>query len=229
MPDISREVGVVIHLPAGEARCTIYTVDIAAGWEAFQMSMATRKWRATKTLATPYQFSAETGTVSPVTDDTPSAMSPPPSPLTLDPVDQLARVAANPLEGADGGDVQWLKDAQDTLDDADKSWLKELRIEAKHGHVSFMLNEAVTARRIEITRGLIQLCRAGDGNDGILREVLSMVIGDVAHFANVKPGHLVGSLDVHEARRFADLCTALADGAGVLFVNADGSIALEVA
>ena len=42
---------VVIHLPAGEARCVIYMVDIAAGWEMALECKRIREWRARKDLA----------------------------------------------------------------------------------------------------------------------------------------------------------------------------------
>jgi hypothetical protein len=56
MPTLSQEVGLVIHLPAGEARCDLYLVDLVAGWEAFEMSMMTRKWRARRDIARQHTF-----------------------------------------------------------------------------------------------------------------------------------------------------------------------------
>ncbi len=53
VPDVRQDVAVVIHLPAGEARCVLYEVNIAAGWEAFQKSMWARAWRSRKDLAQP--------------------------------------------------------------------------------------------------------------------------------------------------------------------------------
>jgi hypothetical protein len=51
--------GIICHLPAGEATCKFYTVDLEAGWEAAKMSFATRNWRKRKDLFKPYQFSDE--------------------------------------------------------------------------------------------------------------------------------------------------------------------------
>jgi hypothetical protein len=51
MPDLDRTVGVVFHLPAGEARCTIHEIDLVAGWEAFQLAIMVRQWRSRKTVA----------------------------------------------------------------------------------------------------------------------------------------------------------------------------------
>lgn len=52
-PDVRKDIAVVIHLPAGEARCDLYTVDIAAGWEAFEASLWARDWRKRKDLLAP--------------------------------------------------------------------------------------------------------------------------------------------------------------------------------
>lgn len=66
MPPISKDVGLVIHLPAGQARCDLYTVDLASGWKAFQRSMWTRDWRKNKTLAKPFQVAPGAVPPSPV-------------------------------------------------------------------------------------------------------------------------------------------------------------------
>jgi hypothetical protein len=39
-----------------------------------------------------------------------------------------------------------------------------------------------------------------------LRCILAAVVGDVAHFANVRPGHVLGTLSADEAVLFARLC-----------------------
>lgn len=51
--DVDTNTALVIHLPAGKATCTIYEVDIAAGWEAAKQAMWVRDWRKRKNLATP--------------------------------------------------------------------------------------------------------------------------------------------------------------------------------
>jgi len=52
-PKVRTDVAVVIHLPAGEARCELHMVDIAAGWEAFKSSIWAREWRKRKDLLVP--------------------------------------------------------------------------------------------------------------------------------------------------------------------------------
>lgn len=74
LPDIDMNEGIICHLPAGEADCKFYTVDLNAGWEAAKMSFATRDWRKRKDLFTPYKFSEEKRrAVEPVVNPTPQA------------------------------------------------------------------------------------------------------------------------------------------------------------
>lgn len=61
MPPIDKTVGIICHLPAGEARCEFHTVDLVAGYEALKMSFAVRNWRKQKGLFSPYQTPTSTG------------------------------------------------------------------------------------------------------------------------------------------------------------------------
>jgi hypothetical protein len=51
MLEVNQEQALVIHLPAGEGRCTLYLVDIRSGWEMAQLCGAVRAWRDRKDLA----------------------------------------------------------------------------------------------------------------------------------------------------------------------------------
>lgn len=69
MPDgLDRTVGLVAHLPAGQASCTLYEVDLAAGWEAAQLCGVVRQWRTRRNLSTPIGSPAVTPAVSAPTD-----------------------------------------------------------------------------------------------------------------------------------------------------------------
>ncbi len=46
--------GIVVHLPAGSGECSLVEVDLAAGWQAVQLSAQVRAWRARKDLARPF-------------------------------------------------------------------------------------------------------------------------------------------------------------------------------
>lgn len=48
MIKVETDLGIVIHLPAGEARCDLYWVDLDAGREAVQRAMWVRAWRKRK-------------------------------------------------------------------------------------------------------------------------------------------------------------------------------------
>jgi hypothetical protein len=51
MPHVDQTVALVMHLPVGQGTCTIYEVDIHAGWEAVRLAMDVRAWRQRKDLA----------------------------------------------------------------------------------------------------------------------------------------------------------------------------------
>jgi hypothetical protein len=51
MPTVDQQRAIVMHLPIGQATCTLYEVDIAAGWEAAQLAVAVRAWRQRHDLA----------------------------------------------------------------------------------------------------------------------------------------------------------------------------------
>lgn len=55
MVNVDKTVALVIHLPAGQATCTLYLVDIVAGWEAVQLSAAVRSWRKRRDLTRPLE------------------------------------------------------------------------------------------------------------------------------------------------------------------------------
>lgn len=42
---IDQQHGLVMHLPVGQGRCTLYQVDIQAGWEAVRLAVDVRTWR----------------------------------------------------------------------------------------------------------------------------------------------------------------------------------------
>jgi len=52
MPETDK--ALVIHLPAGQGKADAYWIDIAAGWEAFRLSMHAREWRKRRDLLVPW-------------------------------------------------------------------------------------------------------------------------------------------------------------------------------
>jgi hypothetical protein len=51
MPAVDQQRAIVIHLPAGKAVCTLYSVDIAAGYRAAGLACDVRAWRRRRDLA----------------------------------------------------------------------------------------------------------------------------------------------------------------------------------
>ena len=56
--DIDTDTGIVVHLPVGQGRCDLYTVDLRAGTLALQHSMWARNWRNRKDLSAPFAVPA---------------------------------------------------------------------------------------------------------------------------------------------------------------------------
>ncbi|WP_214322060.1 PD-(D/E)XK nuclease family protein [Nonomuraea sediminis] len=54
--EVDQERAIVIHLPAGQGRCELHWVDIAAGWEAVQVATMVRAWRSRKGLFTAFDL-----------------------------------------------------------------------------------------------------------------------------------------------------------------------------
>ena len=48
--NVNQRNGIIIHLPAEEASCTLYWVNIDAGWQAVERALWVRNWRNTKGL-----------------------------------------------------------------------------------------------------------------------------------------------------------------------------------
>lgn len=103
MPPVSKELGLVIHLPAGEARCELHLIDLVAGWKAFEMSMDIRSWRSRRDLARPLQLAtAAPATTAPAQAPTSAPVRPVAAPPDFDAPAVPATIAA-PEESATHG------------------------------------------------------------------------------------------------------------------------------
>jgi hypothetical protein len=174
---------VIIHLPVGQGTCTLVEVDIAAGWEAFQLAMDVRRWRSRKDLSS-------------VIDTRTAVDSPTPQEGDIQP----AEVATH------------LRAAYEALDRAARSWIQIIGTQAYEAGVSFRLGGTgamVTQRRVALMTTLITLARAGYDQDDAIRGLLEELHGDVSQFGNVTTGHLVGLTDVDQAIRLSALADVL--------------------
>ncbi|MEU7670507.1 hypothetical protein [Streptomyces huasconensis] len=57
VPGVNQEWGVIIHLPAGESRCTLYWADLRVGWQAARLALDIRRTRSTKGALVPFSSS----------------------------------------------------------------------------------------------------------------------------------------------------------------------------
>jgi hypothetical protein len=55
LPDVHQDWGLIIHLPAGSGKCTVYWVDLATGWEAVQVAAQVRALRNRRKVLIPLQ------------------------------------------------------------------------------------------------------------------------------------------------------------------------------
>ena len=55
MPEVDQERAIVFHLPAGSGTCTLYWVDIEAGWRGALLAQEVRAWRKVKGLGQPLE------------------------------------------------------------------------------------------------------------------------------------------------------------------------------
>lgn len=54
MPPVNTEQGLVIHLPAKQAKCELWWVDLELGWKAALLAADVREWRKRKDIARPF-------------------------------------------------------------------------------------------------------------------------------------------------------------------------------
>lgn len=135
-----------------------------------------------------------------------------------------------PAEGPDVDEATWapVVAAANALPAAAKTWCGRLFTESRDAGVTFHRASAPTLRRYELYRGLVAFAKWGvdtaDGWDDTLLALVYAASGgdDATQFANVTPGHALGSLDADEAATFAQLVDRLVAGDIGLTVRPDG-------
>lgn len=279
-PTIDREVGYIIHLPAGQGRCDIYEVDLVGGLAACRLAneirsvrTASKKWI---TLAAPVAALAVEQPAGVAAEDTATPAISPGDRVTFDFVDKkvvvepsrkdqlvarfekltpdqkadfksrrmrkgdldaveraldsITNTSSRPTEGPDVDEATWapVVAAANNLPAAAKTWCGRLFTESRDAGVTFHRASAPTLRRYELYRGLVALAKwfpsGNDDADDVLRALVYAASGgdDATQFANVTPGHALGSLNADEAATFAQLVDRLVAGDIGLTVRPDG-------
>ena len=214
MPDVDRTTGIVIHLPAGEGRCTLHHVDLEAGWQAFQASMWTRRWRKRNDLATPLTIPARVPAGAPVElPRIPGQLPPRPAVETIDEgpeadPDALAALARRFAE----------------LDDDARAAILTVTAAADAAGHPLSLKALPSVRRFEIGRALIDLAAYG-WDDEVARALVAHVTDDPAvEQPGVPLGAAVGRLTIDRARALSDLAARLASSDLVMGCRPDGTL-----
>jgi hypothetical protein len=241
----------VVEVLAGEAdriEWELIHVDLRSAREhGGECVSAAKAWEARKDLFSAAVAVADTPTVQIATDtvapptvvaEAPSAAeatpAAPAAPApTLTPAEQHARLTEQPDEGGPISDADYnaLRRHYEALPKAvlDACYTPVVE-DAMRNRVSFHLSKARTVRRYEIARGLVVLAQHDTLDEDTLRGLLAAedLLGEVAEFPAVTPGHLVGSLDAERAALFAQRCHALVDGALVTTYRPDGSASISL-
>ena len=206
--DIDQSTGYIVHLPAGEGRCSIYAVDLTAGYRAAVLANEVRAIRkASKKFLTPITVAAPSAP-SEVEQPPPEVVVPSPAPTsggTPTPA-EIHATLADPDEGgqADPRAMEALQRAYKALSDGPRTWIGRLTSEAQRSSVSFHTKDNQTVRRFEIVRGLVLLAEAGTVDDDDLRQLVAASgVGDAAMFPTIDLGHAVGAMSATEAALFA--------------------------
>jgi hypothetical protein len=239
MPDgLDLTAGVIIHLPAGEGRCSLWEIDLVKGWHyvglALDMLEARNNWRA---LRRPYepvvddleaQLQASLDAVAarqgsdeheralqgPVSDETGNGQH-----STADNPRRAVRaiLANRDQHDADEGEdldkvtLQALEARFALLDPAAREWVTLVKRSAMVADVSpSRLNLSVrpTVKRFEVARALVRLCEIGENYDEVVRAALHTAAPDLAS-DDVPVGAALALLSLEEAKHFAQVVDLL--------------------
>jgi hypothetical protein len=221
-PELDREVGYIIHLPAGQGRCDIYEIDLAAGYRAAQLAneiRATRK--ASKGWITKRVPSAPPFIID--TEKYPAGLVI----TTPSRGDLVARLGQHPDEGAmvDPERFADLEKVYRALDQPTRDWFQDIVKESAQAGVDVRAHNLKSRRRHDVYDGLLTLAVNRHTDPDIVRALVARALdSDAPLFPTITVGHAVGALDFDAARRFADDCLTFANGDLAGVVDADDGL-----
>jgi hypothetical protein len=79
---VREDIAVVMHLPIGAGKCTLYQVDLRQGWEAAALCGKVREWRKRRNLASAFQVGEILPELDPVGREFTSTLAEDPAPMT---------------------------------------------------------------------------------------------------------------------------------------------------
>jgi hypothetical protein len=210
MPTVDQNIATVIHLPAGKATCTLYEVNIAAGWEAAQQALWVRQWRKdARKLATPVEAVA----------------------VFVEPkVPTISEyVRANPLEqpapDIDEGDnadpvaVDTLRARYEASDH--RLWIDSVTEQAAFAGHTISIRKLPSQRRYLLGLALIRFAELGAATDpDMLRIATHIVTGD--------PDTGIGTFTLGQADTLCQLAVTLHRGGSIVYGD-DGNPTIKAA
>ena len=225
--------GLIVSIKPDGAR--VYPIDLDA---AFEHWMALHAWwcaRRSERSAigrqwAPRKVPAPAAAVEQVTP-TSAREGDSPAPTRAE---VLVQLGTSPDEGrTDGGVARFnaLRSRYDLAcdDEAVHAWLTILQHDAKAAGVGFHLLGHHTQRRYHIVSGLVTLAERSADSDDTVRSIVASIIGDVAFFAGVTTGAVLGSLGAAEARTFSARCDQLTTTTVNGVIGEDGRTRLHFA
>lgn len=233
-PPLDRTLGIIIHLPAGTGVCTLYELDLVAGFRAAQLAneirqvrQEARRWIAPHTATQPpvepprrdvlrdrYRQLDETGQAAfrarGIAADDLDAIE-----AALDDITapRPARFVGDEGDDVDATAVDQLLGMFGALDDIQRARLNAIAREAHDTVGTFNLRVRPTRRRYDIYRGLLVWTRLGWDTD-MVRAALAMVTTDPScQQPGIPLGAVVGMLNIAQATAFAEMA-AVVDAGG---------------
>jgi hypothetical protein len=124
-------------------------------------------------------------------------------------VREMVKAAPDEGRAVDPQTIAALERKYEALSDDDKSWIKELAVDAHRAGAGLRLKDQPSLRRFELMRALVSLCGyCVLGHNGLLASLIAATIGDVPG----SPGALLASMDADTAAHFARHVDALVAG-----------------
>jgi len=198
-PAIDKTTGIIIHLPAGQGVCTLYEIDLVAGYRA---AVLANEIRAVRREAR--RWISPLVTVAPVNDS-----------RARHPSAKAVAIASQYDEGDTIDDERYTKvfERYTKLDKAGKEWASAIELEARQAGVGFRMGEQRTFRRYWLYAALILLAEDGVIESDFVRALAARATeSDAPLFPTISVGKAVGSMGVAEARRFCEAAAELRAG-----------------
>lgn len=197
-PELDDAVGYIVHLPAGEGRCTIYELDLVQGYRAARIARHARvAQKDAKRWLTPCStVKAEPKVKAEITR-----------------ADVVAALGYDHDEGGpvDEADFEPLRRVHANLADFDKAWFSRILGDAARAGVDFRAHTTKTVRRFELYRGLLTLAHEGR-DDTVARTLAACAVGNLApESPEITTGHAIGAMNADQAATFARLCADYVD------------------